>query len=148
MFHYSTTYTFMALTLTLLTSKADCDKVLDDLSDLKGELEYKQISLTRSRDNASDRASDIEATLASAQAEVDSLTAIIAVLPEGSTKTEMETRKVKAEYKLFTAEQRKLQYGTTAVILYESQLDEIEQRLSVIDGSMSSITTHKATLPA
>ncbi|MDJ1486007.1 hypothetical protein QNI19_18950 [Cytophagaceae bacterium DM2B3-1] len=138
----------MALTLTLLTSKADCDKVLDELSDLKSDLEYKQISLTRSRENAADRASDIEATLASSEAEVDSLASIIAVLPEGTTKTEMENRKVKAEYKLFTAQQRKLQYGTTAVVLYESQLDEVEQRLSVIDGSMSTITNHKATLPA
>ncbi|MDJ1468671.1 hypothetical protein [Xanthocytophaga flava] len=138
----------MALTLTLLTTKADCNKVLDQLSDLKSDLEYKQIATTRNRDNASDRASDIEATLASAEAEVDSLTAIIAVLPEGTTKTEMETRKVKAEYKLFTAQQRKLQYGTTAVVLRESELDEIEQRLSVIDGSMSAITNHKATLAA
>ncbi|MDJ1483581.1 hypothetical protein QNI16_23990 [Cytophagaceae bacterium YF14B1] len=138
----------MALSIALLTSRTDCDKVLTKLSDIKENLEFRQISLTRSKDNASERASDIDADLAAAEAEVESLIAIIAALPESATKTEMENRKVRADYRLFTLQQRKAQFGTTAVILYESELDEIEQRLFVIDGSMSEVTTHKATLPA
>ncbi|MDJ1502073.1 hypothetical protein [Xanthocytophaga agilis] len=60
----------------------------------------------------------------------------------------MENRKVRADYRLFTLQQRKAQFGTTAVILYESELGEIEPRLSVVDGSMSEVTTRKAALPA
>ncbi|MDJ1506071.1 hypothetical protein [Xanthocytophaga agilis] len=138
----------MALSVTLLTSRADCDKVLNELSDIKGNLEFRQISLTRSKDNAADRASSIDADLAAAEAEVTSLIAIIAALPESATKTEMENRKVRADYRLFTLQQRKAQFGTTAVILYESELGEIEQRLSVIDGSMNDVTVRKAALPA
>ncbi|MDJ1498298.1 hypothetical protein QNI19_38170 [Cytophagaceae bacterium DM2B3-1] len=138
----------MALSVALLTTKADCDKVLVELSDIKDNLEFRQISLTRSKDNAADRASSIDADLAAAEAEVTSLIAIIAALPEGSTKTEMQNRKVRADYKLFSLQQRKAQFGTTAVILYESELGEIEQRLFVIDNSMNEITIHKATLPA
>ncbi|MDJ1498587.1 hypothetical protein QNI19_36975 [Cytophagaceae bacterium DM2B3-1] len=138
----------MALSVALLTSRADCDKVLDELSDIKGNLEFRQISLTRSKDNAADRASTIDADLAAAEAEVESLISIIAALPESATKTEMENRKVRADYRLFTLQQRKAQFGTTAVILYESELGEIEQRLSVIDGSMNDVTVRKAALPA
>ncbi|MDJ1473553.1 hypothetical protein [Xanthocytophaga flava] len=138
----------MALSVALLTSRADCDKVLNELSDIKGNLEFRQISLTRSKDNAADRASSIDADLAAAEAEVTSLIAIIAALPESATKTEMENRKVRADYRLFTLQQRKAQFGTTAVILYESELGEIEQRLSVIDGSMNDVTIRKAALPA
>ncbi|MDJ1472436.1 hypothetical protein QNI16_38095 [Cytophagaceae bacterium YF14B1] len=138
----------MALSVALLTSRADCDKVLNELSDIKGNLEFRQISLTRSKDNAADRASTIDADLAAAEAEVTSLIAIIAALPESATKTEMENRKVRADYRLFTLQQRKAQFGTTAVILYESELGEIEQRLSVIDGSMNDVTVRKAALPA
>ncbi|MDJ1480874.1 hypothetical protein QNI19_36130 [Cytophagaceae bacterium DM2B3-1] len=138
----------MALSVALLTSRADCDKVLNELSDIKGNLEFRQISLTRSKDNAADRASSIDADLAAAEAEVTSLIAIIAALPESATKTEMENRKVRADYRLFTLQQRKAQFGTTAVILYESELGEIEQRLSVIDGSMNDVTVRKAALPA
>ncbi|MDJ1466948.1 hypothetical protein [Xanthocytophaga flava] len=138
----------MALSVALLTSQADCDKVLDELSGIKGNLEFRQISLTRSKDNAADRASTIDADLAAAEAEVESLISIIAALPESATKTEMENRKVRADYRLFTLQQRKAQFGTTAVILYESELGEIEQRLSVVDGSMSEVTTRKAALPA
>ncbi|MDJ1499401.1 hypothetical protein [Xanthocytophaga agilis] len=138
----------MALSVALLTSRADCDKVLNELSDIKGNLEFRQISLTRSKDNAADRASTIDADLAAAEAEVESLISIIAALPESATKTEMENRKVRADYRLFTLQQRKAQFGTTAVILYESELGEIEQRLSVIDGSMNDVTVRKAALPA
>ncbi|MDJ1481682.1 hypothetical protein QNI16_14370 [Cytophagaceae bacterium YF14B1] len=124
------------------------EPTLNELSDIKGNLEFRQISLTRSKDNAADRASSIDADLAAAEAEVTSLIAIIAALPESATKTEMENRKVRADYRLFTLQQRKAQFGTTAVILYESELGEIEQRLSVIDGSMNDVTVRKAALPA
>ncbi|MDJ1503302.1 hypothetical protein [Xanthocytophaga agilis] len=47
----------MALPLPLLTTKADCGKVLEELTDLKSDLEFKKITLTHSRENAYDRAS-------------------------------------------------------------------------------------------
>jgi hypothetical protein len=137
----------MALSVALLSSRADCDKVLDELTDIKDNLEFRQISLTRSKDNAAERASTIDADLAAAQAEVDSLISIIAALPAGSTKTEMENRKVRADYRLFTLQQRKAQFGTTAVILYESELNEIGGRLTVVDTSMAEVLAHKNTLP-
>jgi hypothetical protein len=137
----------MALSVALLSSRADCDKVLDELTDIKDNLQFRQISLTRSKDNAAERASTIDADLAAAQAEVDSLVSIIAALPAGSTKTEMENRKVRADYRLFTLQQRKAQFGTTAVILYESELGEIGGRLTVIDTSIGEVLAHKNTLP-
>jgi hypothetical protein len=137
----------MALSVALLSSRADCDKVLDELTDIKDNLEFRQISLTRSKDNAAERASTIDADLAAAQAEVTSLISIIAALPAGSTKTEMENRKVRADYRLFTLQQRKAQFGTTAVILYESELNEIGGRLTVVDTSLGEVLAHKNTLP-
>ena len=137
----------MPLSVELLGSRADCDKVLTELNDIKDNLTFRRISLTRSKDNAAERAATIDADLAAAQAEVDSLLSIIDALPEGPTRTEMQNRKVRADYRLFTLEQRKAQFGTTAVILYESELSEINGRLVTIDISINEVTTHQNTLP-
>ena len=138
----------MPLSTALLSTKADCDAVLAELSDVKQNLDFRKLSLERSKDNATQRASSVDADLAAVTAEIDSLATVITGLPEGATKTEMQNRKTKAEYKLFTLNQRKLNSGTTAVILYESGLNEVAQRLTAIAADIAEVEARKAAIPA
>ena len=138
----------MALNANLLSTKADCDKVLELLNSGQANLDYKRIGLERKIDNASKKASSIEADMASVQAEIDSLVTLIASLPEGATKQDMQTRKTKADFKLFTLGQRKLKSGTTAVVVYQSNLNEIMGRLSALAIDIAAVNTQKAALPS
>ena len=138
----------MALSVNLIQTRQDCDTILTELTTLEDTLSFNQLRIQRAKDAALKRASALDADLAAAQAEIDSLTAVIAALPDGPTKTEMNNRKRKAENSLFTLQLRKEQFGTTAVILYESDLLEIAGRLTVVAASQSEILAHMNTLPA
>ena len=138
----------MAISANLLATKADCDKVLATLVSNQKNLDYKRLGLERNIENISKKASSIDTDLASVQAEIDSLTSVIAGLPEGATKLEMQNRKVKADYKLFTLNQRKQKSGTTALIVYQSNLNEIESRLAALNTDIAAVTAQKDALPA
>ena len=137
----------MPLSTTLLATKVDCDTIIDQLTDVKSNLDFRKLSLERNKENAADRAASVDADLASVNAEIDSLTTVIAGLADGPTKTEMQNRKTKAEYKLFTLNQRKLSSGTTAVILFESGINEVNQRLTSLQADIADLETRKAALP-
>jgi hypothetical protein len=136
----------MALSVNLLKSKADCDVVLDELNKVSKNLDFRKVSLERSLGNATERSASLESDLATTQAEIASLVTIIAALPDGATKQEMQNRKTRADFKLFQIEQRKLSFGTTAVILYESQLGEITGRITAVGNDIAQVTAYKATI--
>ncbi|MBC7775313.1 MAG: hypothetical protein H7246_07735, partial [Phycisphaerae bacterium] len=94
-----------------------------------------------------DRSTSLDTDIAATQAEQTSLIAVIASLPDGPTKTEMEVRKTIADFRIFQLGQRKLNSGTTAVILFESQITEIDQRLTAINADIAEVEARKAALP-
>ena len=138
----------MPLSVTLLSTQADCDQVLADLDDSRKNLDFRRLQLERNRDNATDRATTLDADIASTEAEVSSLNAVIASLPDGNTKTEMQNRLRRADFRLFSLQQRKSQFGTTAVVLFESQLNETNLRIGSLDTDIGEVQGRKAALPA
>ena len=138
----------MPLSVTLLSTQADCDQVLADLDDSRKNLDFRRLQLERNRDNATERATTLDADIASTEAEVSSLNAVIASLPDGNTKTEMQNRLRRADFRLFSLQQRKSQFGTTAVVLFESQLNETNLRIGSLDTDIGEVQGRKAALPA
>jgi hypothetical protein len=136
----------MALSVNLLQTKADCDVVLADLNQSKDTLAFNRLRAERSKDTSAQRATGIEADLAANQAEVTSLTAVIASLPDGSIKTQLQGRLRKAAFNVTNLEERKAKSGTTAVILFESQIKEIDSRLSALNADIAEVEARKATL--
>jgi chromosome segregation ATPase len=138
----------MPLSVTLLTTQADCDQVLADLDEARKNLDFRRLQLERNRDNATERATTLDADIASTEAEVNSLNAVIASLPDGNTKTEMQNRLRRADFRLFSLQQRKSQFGTTAVVLFESQLNETNLRIGSLDTDIGEVQGRKSALPA
>lgn len=137
----------MALSVNLLTTQADCNQVIAELTQTKETLEFNRLRFDRSKETATDRSTSLDTDIAATQAEQTSLIAVIASLPDGPTKTEMEVRKTIADFRLFQLGQRKLNSGTTAVILFESQINEIDQRLTAINADIAEVEARKAALP-
>ncbi len=138
----------MALSASLLLTKSDCDKVLLSLTKNQKDLDYKKLGLERKIENIANKASSIDTNVASVQAEINSLITVIAGLPDGATKVEMENRKTKADYKLFTLNQRKQKSGTTALVIFQSNMNELDSRLASLVADITAVTTQKAALPA
>ncbi|MBC8110847.1 MAG: hypothetical protein H7Y04_07290 [Verrucomicrobia bacterium] len=136
----------MALSVNLLQTQADCDLVLNELNESKETLDFNRLRFERSKDTATERATSLEADIAAALAEQSSLATIIASLPEGATKAEMQIRKTHTDYRLFQLELRKSASGTTAVILFESQIGETDGRLAVINASIAEVEARKAVI--
>ncbi|MBC8110371.1 MAG: hypothetical protein H7Y04_04860 [Verrucomicrobia bacterium] len=138
----------MALTLNLLQTQADCDKVLADLNQTQQTLQFNRLRFERSKDTATQRATGIDADIASNQAEVSSLAPVVASLPESDIKAQLQGRLRRAEFNLANLQERKLRSGATAVILLESQINETDSRLNVLNTDITQVETHKGTLPA
>jgi chromosome segregation ATPase len=138
----------MALSVNLLTSVADCDAVLAELNRDRETLRFNRLRFERSKETATDRSTGLDTDIAATQAEQASLIAVIATLPDGPIKTEMTVRKTVVDFRLFQLNQRKLNAGTTAVILLESQINETDQRLAALDADITEVEARKNTLPA
>jgi hypothetical protein len=138
----------MALSVNLLTSAADCDAVLAELNRGRETLRFNRLRFERSKETATDRSTGLDTDIAATQAEQASLIAVIATLPDGPIKTEMTVRKTVVDFRLFQLNQRKLNAGTTAVILLESQINETDQRLAALDADITEVEARKNTLPA
>ena len=80
---------------------ADCDVLLTWAQKEKAELTFKKLSEDRLTTKFESSAIEIQAILQGVLAELAAIDTVIAILPEGPTKTNELKRKVKLEYKKF-----------------------------------------------
>ncbi len=129
-----------------ITTIADCDVLLTMANKERADLAFKKLSEERLVTNYSTTAVEIDAVLQGVIAEIDAVTTVLAVLPEGSTKEAEEKRKVRLEYKKFLLENRKESYGAVALLEKELDLERVIKQLDEVDAFIAEITAHKATL--
>ena len=139
----------MALDLTLLTTKAECD---DALADLQAELEAFQ-----HRDNNLDYAAGVSgrtnagvtARLAGVQAEIDSYTAMLNTpnMPVALKKqTESKLRRAN-DRKDNLAERNEARTGTAA-FLAAVDTEQVAAQVATLISAQQAVSTRKAALPA
>ena len=139
----------MALDLSLLTTKAECDTVLADLAaeldtyqQRDSTLDYQDRQSARTKD-------DVTARLAGVNAEIAAYTAILA------TPNLTDTLRKQNESKLRRANDRKdnlsergeARTGATA-FLASVDADQIAAQVAVLTGAQTQVSTRKAVLPA
>ena len=139
----------MALDLTLLTTKAECDTVLADLAaeldtyqQRDSTLDYQDRQATRTKD-------EVTARLAGVNAEIAAYTAILA------TPNLTDTLRKQNESKLRRATDRKDNLSErgdsragAAAFLAAVDADQIAAQVAVLTGAQTQVTTRKAALPA
>jgi len=132
--------------LNKINSVADCDVLLAWAEKEKSDLTFKQISVERVTINYSSTSVEIEAVLQGVIAEIDATVTVLAALPEGPTKEELEKKKTRLEYKRFLLENRKESYGSVALLEKELDLERINKELDEVDVFINGVTAHKASL--
>ena len=133
--------------LNKITTVADCNVLLTWAEKEKSDLTFKQISVERVTVNYSSTSIEIDAVLQGVLAEINATATIIASLPEGPTKEDLEKKKTRLEYKKFLLENRKESYGSVALLEKELDLERINKELDEVEAFIGTVTTHKATLP-
>lgn len=136
----------MSYSVNGITQIADCDVLLTWAQKEKAELEFKKLSEDRLTTRFETSAVEVQAILQGVVAELAALSSVLAVLPDGQTKTNELKRKVKLEYKKFVLENRKESYGAVALLQKELDFERVNNELEEVDAFIATITARKATL--
>jgi hypothetical protein len=131
----------MNYTVSLLTNKPDCQALIDIATAEKAGLNYKKTGLLRQSQSATLTAAEIEAELASVNAELTALQTIIATLPDGPTKEDAIRRFKKADYKKVLLEGRKGKYGVFSILEREYDIACIDLDITEADAFITAVTT-------
>lgn len=130
----------MNYTVSLLTTEADCQALIDIAQSEKDGLNYRKTGLQRQRQTATLTSAEIESELASVIIEIDALQSVLNSLPEGPTKAETLRKYKKAEYKKFLLEQRKGNYGVMSLLEKEYDIACIEKDIEEADAFITAVT--------
>ncbi|MES2862761.1 MAG: hypothetical protein V4666_01450 [Bacteroidota bacterium] len=133
--------------LNKITTVADCNVLLTWAEKEKSDLTFKQLSVERVTVNYSSTSIEIDAVLQGVVAEIAAIETIISTLAEGPTKEDLVKKRTRLEYKKFLLENRKESYGSVALLEKELDLERINKELDEVDDFITTITTHKNTLP-
>jgi hypothetical protein len=138
----------MNYTVSHLTTKPDCQALLDIATAEKSDLEYRKTGLQRQRHASTATSFSIQADLAAVSAEVSALEIVLNALPSGPTYDDTLVRITKARHKKFLLEQRKGNYGPISQVEKEYEIACIDQAISETDAFVVSITARMDELPA
>jgi len=136
----------MIYSVSLLTTKPDCQALIDIAASEKEGLAYRKTGLERQHESAGTTSTQIETDLATVVAEMGALETVMASLPEGPTKTEALRKYKKAEYKKFLLEQRKGNYGVLALLEKEYDIACIEKDIEEADAFIAAVTARMNSL--
>lgn len=138
----------MDYTVSMISNRIDCQAMIDMATDDKDALVYRKTGLERQKQSASSTTVGIEADLSATVAEIAALQTVLNGLPEGSVKEDTKVKITKAEYKKFLLEQRKVNYGSLALVEKEYTIACVEQSIAETDAFITALTTRFNELPA
>ena len=130
----------MNYTVSLLTTIADCQALINIANAEKDTLSYRKTGLERMSQSATLTSAEIEAELTSVAAEIAALQTVIASLPDGPTKEDAIRKFKKADYKKTLLEQRKGKYGVLSLLEKEYDIACIEHDIEEADAFITAVT--------
>ena len=131
----------MNYTVSLLTTRPDCQALIDIANREKDTLAYRKQGLERQRQSATFTSQEIESSLLAVTVELQALQSIYNSLPEGAAKQQALSNIKKSEYKKFLLEQRKENYGVLALLEKEYDIASIDRGIIETEGFIEQVTT-------
>ncbi|NJL13363.1 MAG: hypothetical protein HC913_10415 [Microscillaceae bacterium] len=129
-----------------LTTVADCDALLALAGKEKADLEFKQLSLRRSRDSYLERSTQLNSDIQVGESELAALNTVIAGLPEGEIKEDNENRRTRLQFRLFTLNESLEKYGSVALLEKEMEMGLVEKQLEELQLFITALENRKASL--
>ena len=129
----------MVVNFTLISTKADCETLIELATKEKANLEFRKQSLQRQRGSAADHSLSVEAELQSIMAQVTAVQSIVANLPEGNVKEEMTIKLKSLEYKQFQLTVRRNNYGIVDLVEKDYDIDCVDQLIAATDAYLARL---------
>ena len=130
----------MNYSVSLLTTRPDCQALIDIANSDKKGLLYRRAGLEIQSDSATSNSTEIDAELSAVTAEIASLQAIINGLPDGPTRDILILRYKKADVKKALLESRKDKYGVLSLLQKENDIACIDKDIIEIDAYVTALT--------
>ena len=137
----------MNYTVSILTTRPDCQALIQIANSEKDDLAYRKAGLLRQHQSTAATSAGISNGLAAVDAELAALQTVIDLVPPGPTYDETIVKFKKAEYKKFLLEQRKGNFGPIALVEKEFDVACIDHALAEADVFIASLTTRMGELP-
>ena len=138
----------MAYSLTLLTTRTQCDAVLAFATARLGLLNYHDSQTGRRADNLTTSATRDSSELTGLNAYITAMTPVVATLPAGKDRDKQTNDLRVRTDRRDTLVARQNQQGPEALV--EAELDSalVDVQLPVGNDFVALVTAHRATLPA
>ncbi len=129
-----------------LTQVADCNVLLALAAKERADLDFKRISEQRMTVKFTQTSQEIDAELQGVTVEIAATETIISMLPEGPAKEDAIDKRTRLEYRRFTLENRKENYGTIALLEKEMDLSRTVREIEEVDGFINAVDARKAAI--
>ena len=137
----------MDYSVSLLTTRPDCQALIDLANSEKGTLAYRKTGFERQHLTATVTSQEIESSLVAVTAEIGALQLAHGTLSEGPSRDTIFNNIKKCEYKKFLLEQRKENYGVLALLEKEYDIASVDRNIAETDDFIDQVTVHMNTLP-
>ena len=136
----------MTYSLNQITTKADCDALIALANIDLDMLNHSRYMENRQYGTVSAGAASIDAELQAVIAEKTGLESILATLPDGPSKAQMDTRIFKLGYKKRLLEERRGKTGSLALLQKEYALSCIDKEIAENDSYITALKSRKDEL--
>lgn len=136
----------MSYSLQKITTVEDCDLLLENANNEKGELEFRILSLQRQKESYSTNSFEVSTELQLVQNQLAGVNSVLGVLPDGNEKDEALIKKAKYELQLLVLNRRQKAYGNIALLDKELDYVRAESQMGAIDDFIGQVNARKAAL--
>ncbi len=134
----------MEYSLSQITTREDCDVLLDAAIAEKRNLEIKNLQLDKQYAEVTTGSAGIDATLLATSSELTALESVVATLPEGETKETMQTRIMSLTLKKRQLTTRRENYGIIALLQKEYAMTCIDKEIIENDAYREALERRKS----
>ena len=137
----------MIYNFTNLTSRADCQFLIQEVEKQKRSLTHKLEALRMKDISAEGRSEARDAEILRLSTELVAVETIIAQLPDGKTKNTFLAKREDIQYKLARLNRQRASNGVTADVERDYDIGSVEAQVAVADDFIAGITTHMNAIP-
>ena len=137
----------MAYSVNLLATIADCDAAIAMADTELRDLQHRADNLDYTRENTTDSATEVQAELASLDAEIAALNTIIPTLAAGTKARKNNVINLRrATNRQAILNDKQDTRGPVALLIRELNLAQVQVQITETNAFKAAVTAHKATL--
>ncbi len=138
----------MSYNVSQLTTVAECDQLIQSANDIKEDLQFGEVSITRRNNSRLRTATRLAATLATVVAQIDAFTAARDAMPAGPDKDSLNSKLRRLNDRMENLEESRSRAGAVALLDSEMEKAMIAAQIGVVNDFVTVVEERQAILLA